>query len=80
MEDVMRKLILKSENKKRQLIDGIRIFEDRGWVLLTPDQQTASFNIVAESNSREETEHLITHYKTIIEEYQTEEETLVDKT
>ena len=34
---VMRKLIVGSDSSQRQLIDGVRIMEDDGWVLLTPE-------------------------------------------
>jgi mannose-1-phosphate guanylyltransferase/phosphomannomutase len=67
---VLRKLISDSKDKKRELIDGVRIFEDSGWVLVTPDRDKASFNIVAESVSREKTVRLIELYKKAVEEYQ----------
>ena len=47
----MRQLITDTENKKRQLIDGVRVFEDGGWVLVAPDRMTASFGIFAEAES-----------------------------
>ena len=68
---VMRKLISDSKDKKRELIDGVRIFEDGGWVLVAPDRDKASFNIIAESVSREKTARLIELYKKAVEEYQT---------
>jgi len=67
---VMRKLISESKDKKRELIDGVRIFEDSGWVLVTPDRDKASFNIIAESVSQEKASRLIDHYKKAVEEYQ----------
>ena len=67
---VMRQLIIESESKKRQLIDGVRIFEDHGWVLVAPDRLTASFNIFAESKSKDEAVRLIQQYKELVEEYQ----------
>jgi len=67
---VMRRLITCSEEKQRQLIDGIRIFEDNGWVLVVPDRMKAAFNILAESNSKEATSHLIDQYRTLVEESQ----------
>jgi len=67
---VMRKLISGSEDKKRELIDGVRIFDDSGWVLVTPDRDKASFNIIAESASDEKTLILINRYKKAVEEYQ----------
>jgi mannose-1-phosphate guanylyltransferase/phosphomannomutase len=67
---VMRRLITESVDKDRQLIDGVRIFEKNGWVLVAPDRFQASFNIVAETNSSEETAGLISRYQTIVEDCQ----------
>ncbi|MCX6827480.1 MAG: sugar phosphate nucleotidyltransferase [candidate division Zixibacteria bacterium] len=67
---VMRKLINATANKNRQLIDGIRVFEDNGWVLITPDCLTASFSIFSESESAEITEALLNRYKKLVEEAQ----------
>ncbi len=67
---VMRKLIIGSDNKQRQLIDGVRIFEDDGWVLVTPDRLTAAFNIQAESRSREGATSLVERYSIMVEESQ----------
>ncbi|MEK7775052.1 MAG: sugar phosphate nucleotidyltransferase [Candidatus Zixiibacteriota bacterium] len=67
---VMRKLITGTADKTRQLIDGIRIFEDGGWVLVIPDSASASFNIVAESRSDSETSRLIQSYSAMVNEYQ----------
>ncbi len=67
---VMRKLITGSEDKQRQLIDGVRIFEDNGWVLVVPDRLTAAFNIFAESTSKEETSRLIDRYRTLVTQSQ----------
>jgi mannose-1-phosphate guanylyltransferase / phosphomannomutase len=67
---VMRKLITGTEHKERQLIDGVRVFENGGWVLITPDRLTAAFNILAESRSEQETTKLIQHYRRVVEEAQ----------
>ena len=67
---VMRKLITNSEDKRRQLIDGVRIFEDKGWVLVVPDRLTAAFNILAESSSKDETSRLIDRYRTLVDQSQ----------
>ena len=67
---VMRQLIINSENKNRQLIDGVRIFEDNGWVLVTPDRITASFNIFAESKDPDSVARLIDQYASFVERYQ----------
>jgi mannose-1-phosphate guanylyltransferase/phosphomannomutase len=67
---VMRRLITESDNKERQLIDGVRIFEDDGWVLVIPDRLKASFNVLAESTSSEVTSGLINRYRTLVEKIQ----------
>lgn len=67
---VMRKLITDTDSKNRQLIDGVRIFEPEGWVLVTPDTLTAAFSIQAESESRDSTEELINRYRTLVEKAQ----------
>ncbi len=67
---VMRQLIINSEDKDRQLIDGVRIFEDGGWVLVTPDRTTAAFNIFAESKSKEDAARLLEQYRAFVEQYQ----------
>ena len=67
---VMRQLIINSEDKNRQLIDGVRIFEDTGWVLVTPDRTTASFIVLAESDGRENASRLADRYRTFVEQYQ----------
>ena len=69
---VMRKLIVGSNDKQRQLIDGVRIFEDEGWVLVAPDRLTAAFNISAEADSSEGVQSLIERYSAIVEESQGE--------
>ena len=67
---VMRRLIVGSDDQPRQLIDGVRVFDEDGWVLVTPDRLTAAFNILAESHSTEKTARLIEHYRTLVEESQ----------
>jgi mannose-1-phosphate guanylyltransferase/phosphomannomutase len=67
---VMRMLITNTESKNRQLIDGVRVIEDDGWVLVYPDRRTAMFNILAESTSSSQTDQLLDQYKAMVEESQ----------
>jgi len=67
----MRQLIMESNDKQRQLIDGVRIFENDGWVLIAPDRLRASFNIVAESASRENTTQILNRWRVFVEKSQT---------
>jgi phosphomannomutase len=66
----MRRLITSSDDKERQLVDGIRIYEDKGWVLVAPDRMKASFYIFAESRSDETTTGLLNRYRGLVEEWQ----------
>jgi len=65
---VMRRLITDSTEKQRQLIDGVRVFEDNGWVLVTPDRFNAAFTIMAESRSENDAYSLVNRYKSFVEE------------
>jgi phosphomannomutase len=67
---VMRRLIEESESKNRQLIDGVRVIEDGGWVLVSPDRATAAFNILAESQSSQNTSQLLEKYRTLVADSQ----------
>ena len=67
---VLRKLITNSKNKKREMIDGIRIIENGGWVLVTPDRDKASFNITSEASTTEKATTLLNRYKKAVEEFQ----------
>lgn len=67
---VMRRLISDTESKNRQLIDGVRIIEDGGWVLVAPDNLTAAFTILAESESEEFIEKTVGHYRSLVEQAQ----------
>ena len=67
---VMRTRISSTENKKRQLIDGVRVFEDGGWVLVAPDRQTASFGILAEAESQDTVDRIVREYSELVEQSQ----------
>jgi len=64
---VMRKLIEYTREKNRQLIDGVRIFENGGAVLVAPDNLAAAFNIMAESESQETAERLLNQYRELVQ-------------
>jgi len=67
---VMRKLISHTSDKNRQLIDGVRIIDNGGCVLVAPDNLKAAFNIQAESESEETAVRLVKQYRELIEEAQ----------
>lgn len=60
---IMRSLMNFSENKKRELVEGVKIFEDGNSVLFMPAKETATFNLYAEASSIELCDELIEKYK-----------------
>ena len=67
---VMRNLMEYSENKKRLLVDGVRLIEDDYWILLRPDRKKALFHILAESKSPEKSKELVKEYSGLIKKWQ----------
>ena len=67
---VMRTLITSTENKNRQLIDGVRVLENDGWVLVAPDRLTASFGILAEAEDPGVVDRIIKEYTGLVEHSQ----------
>jgi len=59
---VMRSLMAHSEHSARTIVDGARISEDDGWVLVRPDRKRAQFYIQAESYSEETAKELVKEY------------------
>jgi len=46
---VMRKLIEQAKDKNVEMIDGIKVHEDAGWVLVLPDPDEPVFRVYAEA-------------------------------
>ena len=67
---VMRKLMEKTHNNERQLIDGVKVFEENGWILITPDRHKASFNFSTEANSPEKCTELLDKYLSLVQQFQ----------
>ena len=49
---VMRELDRETEREKRLLVDGIKVFLEDGWVLVTPHREKAYYRIVAEAGKK----------------------------
>jgi mannose-1-phosphate guanylyltransferase/phosphomannomutase len=70
---VMRKAMDYSNDMKRELIDGIKIFESESEnVLILPDQEKGIFSIFAESFSAESVEALSKKYAELIHKWKLE--------
>ena len=69
----MRRAMEHSENMKRQLIDGVKIFlNDRDWVLLIPDKERPRFHVVVETDSAEKSAQLALEYEKLVREWKEE--------
>jgi mannose-1-phosphate guanylyltransferase/phosphomannomutase len=67
---VMRALMAHSERSARIIVDGVRLSEDDGWVLIRPDRKKAFFYILAESYSEETAKELVKEYVKNIKNWQ----------
>lgn len=67
---VMRIATLETEQYKRQLIDGVKIFlDDLTWVLILPDNRRSELHIFAESDNEKKVDELIQTYSAKIENW-----------
>ena len=67
---IMRKLVEESHNKKRQMIDGIKIFLDENkWVLCIPDSEREIFHVNAEAKTQKAADELVKEYSAKIKKY-----------
>ena len=66
----MRRAIEEAKGKRSELIDGVKIFSDRGWVLLLPDPDEAYFHIWAESNDEKNAKELLAEYTEKVTKWQ----------
>lgn len=69
---VMRKLLSESKGKKVELIEGIKFFYGKSWILLLPDTDEAYFHIWVEAKEKKFAEKLLEEYQEKIKKYQTE--------
>ncbi len=67
---VMRSLIEHSRSFDRLLVDGARISENGGWVLVRPDRKKAQFTVQAESASAQKAGELLKKYVRLIKGWQ----------
>lgn len=64
---VMRMLAENREgDRKVELVDGIKLYNEDSWVLVLPDSFEPMFHVVAESPSLVESQSLVNQYKEMI--------------
>lgn len=68
---VMRRLIEDAKNTQVELLDGIKVFSEEGWILILPDCEEPVFKLVSEGTTQEAAEQLANSYIKKIEQYKT---------
>ncbi|MFI5212125.1 MAG: sugar phosphate nucleotidyltransferase, partial [Ignavibacteria bacterium] len=67
---IMRQLVEDSEGRKRELIDGIKIFfSELKWVLCIPDSEREIFHVNAEAKTQKAADELVKEYSSKIKKY-----------
>lgn len=59
---VMRKLIEEKKDEKVELIDGIKVYHDKGWALVLPDAERPIYHVFSEAANSEYSEELANMY------------------
>ncbi len=64
---VMRKIISEYRDKKLELLDGIKLYTETGWVLIAPDADKPILRVVVESSSKNGAAELSSRYYSLLE-------------
>lgn len=64
---VMRKIINEYRDNRLDLLDGIKLCTESGWVLVAPNADKPIFRVIAESSSKSQAEELCSRYIDILE-------------
>ncbi len=64
---VMRTIINEYRDKKLELLDGIKLYTETGWVLVVPDADKPIFRLITESTSESHAEELCDKYYRYLE-------------
>jgi mannose-1-phosphate guanylyltransferase / phosphomannomutase len=65
---VMRVLTERLRDRKLDLMDGIKVFEERGWAQILPDPDQPIVHIYAEGRTEEDSKALETEFRAMVEE------------
>ena len=60
--------LVQAETARIELVDGIKVFREDGWVLVLPDSSEPLFHVYAEAGSDDEAQRLIGLYIERIEQ------------
>jgi mannose-1-phosphate guanylyltransferase/phosphomannomutase len=71
---VMRLLTERFRDQNVDLMDGIKVFEERGWAQVLPDPDEPLVHVYAEGRTEEESEQLEAEFRALVEEIMQSEE------
>ncbi|MDQ5821169.1 MAG: sugar phosphate nucleotidyltransferase [Actinomycetota bacterium] len=74
---VMRVLAERAQGREIDTLDGIKVFEERGWTQVLPDPDEPVVHLFAEGATPEESEALLTELQELVEEIMTGQEAAV---
>ncbi len=66
---VMRQLDKYSEDMNRELIDGVKIFQNDAWVLVLPDREKAFYHVLADAQNEAKAKKLVKEFEQRILEW-----------
>jgi mannose-1-phosphate guanylyltransferase/phosphomannomutase len=69
---IMRRAMEYSEGKERELIDGVKIFDDGGTVLFLPDKERGIFQVIAEAADADKAKTLAEEHIKLVEQWRDE--------
>lgn len=67
---VMRRMMEENKGKPLELVDGIKVYDTHGWVLILPDSQEACVKVISQGSSAESASTLAADYAQRITEWQ----------
>lgn len=68
---VMRMMMEEIKGKQVELLDGIKVYDSDGWVLIVPDMDQPHFRVITQAASKEIASSLAKAYAERIQKYQT---------
>jgi len=67
---IMRRLIEATRNEQVQLLDGVKVWHGKSWVIIIPDADKPIFHVNAEGSTIEQSQQLALRYSQMIQEGQ----------
>ena len=67
---VMRTLMEQVKGRETDLVDGVKVFHDNGWVLMLPDPEQPLTHVIAEADSDDASRRLVAEYVRRVEQLQ----------